>query len=112
MLKTLIGTILICAALTSEANACTGNLSAGVMLTGLPVTVFVRNSSGCAALGGISVTASPSNLVTISFPGPPGEATLTPALAGTGTLSITEAGFSPISVPLTVSLGTMELDSQ
>jgi hypothetical protein len=90
------------------AFACTGGPITSINLTA-PTNFVVDNASTCVSVtNAVSATVSPSTLATAVAAA--GALSLTPLANGSGTLTISLAGYSNLSIPLTVTLGTLELD--
>jgi hypothetical protein len=102
---------LLAAAPTAAFASCTGSLSGGFTLS-QPSMGYLRNASTCVGVTGTAVV-TPSTLASVSPAGPvPGNWTLTPLANGSGTVVFAAPGYLPVTVLLTVSLGTLDVDSQ
>jgi hypothetical protein len=116
-MRTYIAAAALSLSATTAQAVCPGSVvSSGITLAaGASQTVWVRNAAlGCANVGNVAtIIVNPSRLATVTAGVNNGPAfVVNGSTPGTGTLSVSAPTFSQITVPLTVSAGTLDLDTQ
>jgi hypothetical protein len=106
-----VAAVLAFAACAPAHAACQGSIAGGFTLSA-PTTYYYRNGATCALIQGGTATFSPAGFATAVVGTAAGLWVLTPIANGTATLTVSSPGFAPLSIPVTVSLGVADWDSQ